>query len=431
MDTTFQDIALDREVCESMPEELERSQKIYDAVHGFIRFNPLERMLIDSEPFQRLHHIHQLGIAYIVYPGATHTRFEHSLGAMELATWIFDRIASKKFSLPDADYWLQIVRLAALCHDLGHLPFSHDAEKELLGKAGHEGWTRMAIESEHLGPIWAKLSACFPGRDIIGDILKMAIGEKKLIEMGVALPFSQVESVLSQVVTGDFFGADRIDYLLRDAQCTGVSYGLFDYHQLIEMLCVLPFEGQLQLGIEENGIESCEALLLARHFMHQRVYQYSSVKAYKFHLARFMKGFFDKSDYLNSLNGYLSLSDNEILTALRKAAKDPSDPGHLDADALMRREKRFKAVSMREGIGEGDLKDLRDKLGIPPTALHTELSSSKKETKGLSFPLQTRSGAVASAEGFSMISVPSSVVQWAYIAPEFEKAFRGAVEKWG
>ena len=69
---------------------MERSQKIYDAVHGFIRFNELERRLIDSEPFQRLHYIHQLGIAYIVYPGATHTRFEHSLGAMELATRIFD-----------------------------------------------------------------------------------------------------------------------------------------------------------------------------------------------------------------------------------------------------------------------------------------------------------------------------------------------------
>ncbi len=431
MDTTFQDIGLDREICQGMPEELERSQKIYDAVHGFIRFNPLERMLIDSEPFQRLHHIHQLGIAYIVYPGATHTRFEHSLGAMELATRIFDRITSKKFSLPDASYWMQIVRFAALCHDLGHLPFSHDAEKELLGKAGHEGWTRKAIESEHLGPIWAKLNACFPGRDVIGDILKMAIGEKKLLEMGALLPFSQVESVLSQVVTGDFFGADRIDYLLRDAQCTGVSYGLFDYHQLIEMLCVLPFDGQLQLGIEENGIESCEALLLARHFMHQRVYQYSSVKAYKFHLARFMKGFFAKSDYLNSLNGYLSLSDNEILTALRKAAKDPSDPGHLDGDALMRREKRFKAVSMKEGIGEGELKDLQHKLSIPPSALHLELSFPKKETKGLCFPMQTRSGAVASAEGFSKISVPSIGVQWAYIAPEFERAFRGAVEKWG
>ncbi|MBS0653317.1 MAG: HD domain-containing protein, partial [Verrucomicrobia bacterium] len=72
------------------------TKKIYDAVHGFIRFNELERELIDSEPFQRLHYLHQLGISFLVYPGATHTRFEHSLGAMELATRIFDRITSKR-----------------------------------------------------------------------------------------------------------------------------------------------------------------------------------------------------------------------------------------------------------------------------------------------------------------------------------------------
>lgn len=410
---------------------LERSQKIYDAVHGFIRFNDLERMLIDSEPFQRLHHIHQLGIAYIVYPGATHTRFEHSLGAMELATRIFERIASKEFSLPDADYWMQIVRLAALCHDLGHLPFSHDAEKELLGKSGHEEWTLKAIRSDQLKVVWDALQLRYSGRDVINDIVKMAIGEKKLAEMGVRLAFSPVEGVLSQVVTGDFFGADRIDYLLRDAQCTGVSYGLFDYHQLIEMLCVLPYDGHLQLGIEENGIESCEALLLARHFMHQRVYQYSSVKAYKFHLARFMKSFFQGSNYLESLDGYLSLSDSEILTALRKAAKDPHASGHLDADSLLRREKRFKAVAIKEGIGEGELREVQARLGIPLDALFFELSSHKSNSKGLSFPLQARSGSILPAQECSKISIPAGGLQWAYVAPEFEKAFRGAIEKWG
>ncbi len=407
----------------------DRQQKIYDAVHGFIRFNEIERMLIDSEPFQRLHHIHQLGIAYIVYPGATHTRFEHSLGAMELATRIFERIASK-FPLPNADYWIQIIRLAALCHDLGHLPFSHDAEKALLGTAGHEEWTRKAIDSEQLMPIWSKLEVCFPGRPIVNDILKMAIGEKKLFEMGASLEFSNVERMLSQIVTGDFFGADRIDYLLRDAQCTGVSYGLFDYHQLIEMLCVVSFDEQLQLGIEENGMASCEALLLARHFMHQRVYQYSSVKAYKYHLARFLKPFFAKGDYLSSLEAYLSLSDCEVLAALRKAAKDPTDPGHLDADSLMRREKRFKAIFVKERVGEKELKNAQAQLRIPSEAIHFDLSESKKEKKGLGFPVKLRSGNIVSAEQCSKIFIPASNGHWVYLAPEHEKAWRGSIEEW-
>src|ERR1700679_1250919 len=118
--------------------------KIYDPVHGFIRFNELEKKLIDSFAFQRLHYLHQLGIAYLVYPGATHTRFEHSLGVMELASLIFDRVTAKStFSIApqNYEYWKQILRFAALCHDLGHLPFSHVAEKALLTKGGHEKWT--------------------------------------------------------------------------------------------------------------------------------------------------------------------------------------------------------------------------------------------------------------------------------------------------
>ena len=408
---------------------MDRTQKIYDAVHGFIRFSELERMLIDSEPFQRLHHIHQLGIAHIVYPGATHTRFEHSLGCMELATRIFDRITSKQFSLPEAPYWLQIIRLAALCHDLGHLPFSHDAEKALLGKAGHEEWTLKAIRSDYLSPVWSALHSQFPERDVVSDLLKMAIGEKKLLDMGVDLNFSPVERVLTQVITGDFFGADRIDYLLRDAQCTGVAYGLFDYHQLIEMLCVLPVDGELQLGIEENGIESCEALLLARHFMHQRVYQYSSVKAYKFHLARFMRGFFTAGNYLDSLEAYLSLSDSEILSALRKSAKDPHAPGYLDADSLLRREKRFKAISLKEGFGEEGIKQVLAELDIPKETIFWELTSQKRELKGLSFPVQTRSGATVVASDLSQISIPAGGIQWAYDTPQHEKAFRLQLEK--
>jgi uncharacterized protein len=163
------------------------SRKIYDSVHGFIRFNDLERDLIDSYAFQRLHYLHQLGIAYLVYPGATHTRFEHSLGVMELSTQIFERIVTKNtFECEDKDddYWLQILRLAALCHDLGHLPFSHVAEKELLGREGHEKWTLQIIQSQYLSGIWEKLQSDFPEREIIHDIIKLSIGEEKLQALG-------------------------------------------------------------------------------------------------------------------------------------------------------------------------------------------------------------------------------------------------------
>lgn len=400
---------------------LQRSYKIYDALHGFIRFNALEKQVIDSAPFQRLHSIHQLGIAYLVYPGATHSRFEHSLGTMELATQIFDRITSKNCPFVDKEYWLQIVRLAALCHDLGHLPFSHDAESALLDSEGHEGWTLNVIA--HLQPIWDLVSSYFPGKAIQQDIIKMAIGEKKLKQMsaGQCYSFSQVESVLSHIVTGDFFGADRIDYLLRDARCTGVSHGLFDYLQLIEMLCVVPFEGRLELAVEENGVESCEALLLARHFMHQRVYKYASVKAHKFHLARFMKLFFDAGDYLSHLETYLSLTDNEILVALREAANRPSALGHRDAAALLFRDKRFKAIGVPERIAEEELERIRIELNIPPEGCFVRPATHRQMQAA--FLVQTRSRGVVSAAECCDISITPRALHWVYIDPAFEKPF--------
>jgi HD superfamily phosphohydrolase len=124
------------------------SHEVRCPIHGFIRFNNLERSLIDSRPLQRLKHIHQLAMTYQVYPGATHRRFEHSLGVMDLAGRAFDSLMRRE-KLPygaalmaeaaDDDargYWRQVLRIAALLHDTGHLPFSHAAESELLLMTG-------------------------------------------------------------------------------------------------------------------------------------------------------------------------------------------------------------------------------------------------------------------------------------------------------
>src|SRR5436189_5461110 len=118
--------------------------EIRDPIHNFIRVETPERKVLDSRPFQRLRHIHQLAMTYLVYPGATHRRFEHSLGVMELAGRVFDIVtdpshihSQARGVFPDLsgaqrEYWRRALRMAALCHDLGHLPFSHAAEHELL-----------------------------------------------------------------------------------------------------------------------------------------------------------------------------------------------------------------------------------------------------------------------------------------------------------
>lgn len=396
--------------------------------------------MIDSYAFQRLHYLHQLGVAYLVYPGANHTRFEHSLGVMHVATQIFDKILLK-FSQRQENrqmaYWRQVVRFASLCHDLGHLPFSHAAEKKLLGKEGHEKWTLDLIESAFLRPIWNRFQSDFPEENAMEDIIKIAVGEEKLRQFEFSnwkeIEFAPWENVMSQIVTGDFFGADRIDYLLRDARCTGVSYGLFDYHQLIEMLCILPCQKDgkesLTLGIEENGIESCEALLLARHFMHRRIYQYPSVKAYSFHMARFMEKIYKKKTPLSSLGKYLSFTDNEILSEMRIAFLDPIHEGHDDALALLVREHRYQAIELPRGVKEEEILEWKERFCIGEGLVEMDLVSEKKESTLFSFPVLSSQQKVIDAKSCSNISIPPFQSSWIYVSPKYTDSIATLLEK--
>lgn len=220
--------------------------EVRDPIHIFIRFDSAEREVLNSRPFQRLRHIHQLAMSYLVYPGATHRRFEHSLGVMELASRVFDVITAPDAIRPEVRemipefgthydqhlmfYWRQVLRMAALCHDIGHLPFSHAAENELLPDGwDHERLTREIILSPQMQEFWETIKI-WPE-----DIVKLALGPKKARD----LKFNAWETVLAEIIVGDAFGVDRMDYLLRDSHHTGVAYGRFDHHRLIDTLRVL------------------------------------------------------------------------------------------------------------------------------------------------------------------------------------------------
>ena len=130
--------------------------EIRDPIHVFIKLDSQERQVLDSQPVQRLRHINQLALTYLLYPGATHKRFEHSLGVMELASRIFDVVTHPEHlsdnirdlfpqinDLDKCKYWRRVLRMAALCHDIGHLPCSHASEDELLPTVWtHEKITR-------------------------------------------------------------------------------------------------------------------------------------------------------------------------------------------------------------------------------------------------------------------------------------------------
>lgn len=406
-------------------------KKIFDPLHRFIHVDELENELIETVPFQRLQYIHQLGMAFLVYPGGTHKRFEHSLGVMELATRIYDQVTNIESEFvpargtPEHGYWRQVLRLAALCHDMGHLPFSHTAERVVLGSEGHEGITKKIIESHYLEPIWKKVDSV---RDVQGDVLKLALGEKKLSQITHRpVLFTPWERMVSEIITGDFFGADRIDYLLRDAQYTGLAYGMFDYHQLLETLRILPVGGGVQLGVEENGVESCEALILSRYFMYKRLALYSSVKGYSFHLARFIETYFGEQLTSGDLDLYLSVNDDDVVSHMHKVVRNPDMAGYVDAAALLMRKKRFKAIPLKTPISEDECRAIQKKYIIPDQEIGWEMDYSLAEPIILPFPVYKRDGTIVAAHELSDISIVHRPLSWIYVAQEHAHKCVGAV----
>jgi uncharacterized protein len=318
--------------------------RFVDPIHGFIHLKPIERDIVNSLPFQRLAYIRQLGMTYLVFPGATHSRLEHSLGTMFLASSIYDQVTQEIDFLKDPvvrEYWKQVVRIAAIYHDVGHLPFSHVVEDLYLDK-GHEEMTYRFLRSSYFSSILEGFELPDSSYDPIEDVCRLAVGPKVLKELDPEITFTPWQKVLSLMITGDDFGADRMDYLMRDAYYTGVSYGAIDVKQIIESLRLFKLEdGSLTLGVEEKALQAIESLLLARHFMHARIYQNPKTKAFSFHLRNFFKARFPNITK-DPLEGYLYLQDQYFLNKIWKSCRQPEEPGYDDAQCLLRQKERFR-----------------------------------------------------------------------------------------
>jgi HD superfamily phosphohydrolase len=243
---------------------------------------------------------------------------------------------------PEHVYWRRALRMAALCHDIGHLPFSHAAEKELLPEGwDHERLTIDLIRSDVMQPIWHEITP--PLR--ADDIVKLAVGPRK-----APGNFGDWESILAEIIVGDAFGADRMDYLLRDSYHLGVTYGHYDVHRLIETLRILPRHDKESdepaLGIEAGGLESSEALMLARYFMYKQVYFHHVRRIYDIHLKDFLKLWLRTGLFATDVDGHLAMTDNEVLSGLGAVALDHSHPAYAPASLIANR-KHFKLLYER------------------------------------------------------------------------------------
>jgi HD superfamily phosphohydrolase len=415
--------------------------EIRDSIHVFIHLNSYEKLVLDSRPFQRLRNITQLALTYLLYPGATHRRFEHSLGVMELSGRVFDVVTNPanvtdevKDMLPDLlntaalAYWKQVLRMAALCHDIGHLPFSHAAEEDLL-PAGwtHERLSRLLIESDEMRAIWKKM---VPPLDP-DHIVKLAVGARKAKD----LEFSKWEVILSEIIVGDAFGVDRIDYLLRDSHHTGVAYGKFDHYRLIDELRILPsVEGPNEpaLGVNAGGIYSAEALALARYFMFSQVYYHPIRLIYDHHLKDFLSAWLATDTLLKEgtfpvdVEGHLRITDDEVNAGLRMAAANSQARGHQPASCIMRHkhfkllyEKNPQDAKVHSSPGDAIAKAAQLKFG-PETVRY---SKPKVKNAGLDFPVRGRDNRIQagiSASQTLSILQPTSM-EFVFVDPRIER----------
>jgi HD superfamily phosphohydrolase len=237
------------------PAELEI---IRDPLWDNIRLDPPALQALDTPAVQRLRYIRQVGHAFLVYPGATHTRFEHALGAYHLTKRALGVLEERGelAQVPEED--CLAVRLAALLHDIGHYPFSHALEE--AGLPSHE-----------------KLGVAKLRRGELGERLAEIGGENFADTVG-ALITGDSPSPLQGLISGSL-DLDKIDYLSRDARMCGVPYGTVDVDRLLSSLTLVETAGGLQVGVQEKGVSAVESLLFAKYQMYRNVYWHHAVRS--------------------------------------------------------------------------------------------------------------------------------------------------------
>ena len=348
---------------------------IIDPIHDFVRVNSNELKIIDTPIFQRLRRIRQLSGAHLIYPGAQHTRFEHSLGVMHIASMAGHALNEKGIVSSDN---IQNLRFAGLLHDIGHGPFSHLFE-ELLQKR--------------------KISHEDMGRDIIlktqiGDLISANGFNKKFI---TELAFGDSKFQFMNEIISGALSADIMDYLLRDGYFTGAEHAKIDHNRLTYSLDVY----KNKLALEKSALVNFETMMISRYQMFKAVYFHKTVRAGEVMLLESMYLAEEELGLSStSLNEYLKLTDEVILSKLLNLPERNSKlriAKKIATDYLNRN--LFKSVfevsvtgnaitkkrmqSIREEVSKKSKVDINEIFVDSSNTPSIPLSPSKKESKSI------------------------------------------------
>jgi hypothetical protein len=305
---------------------MSRICEIRDPIHGFIDLDEWEMEIVNHPAFQRLRRIRQLGLSELIYPGTTHTRFEHSLGVLHVGTRMFDQIIKKReeflrqdlhFSDGGFERDRRIVRLACLLHDVGHSPFSHAGE-DIMPKKGDGKYYKH--EDYSAGII----------RHILKDVIESHSENENLgIKADDVADMVEGKSTLGRRmiwhdIVSSQLDADRSDYLLRDSYYAGVSYGHYDLNRIIATLTIALDDSGPTLAIDASGKHAAEALIIARYMMFWQVYFQKTRRICDFHateaVKELLKGYKDNvflpPTSEENLKDYIAWDDYKVFGAM-------------------------------------------------------------------------------------------------------------------
>ena len=264
---------------------------IVDPIHDFIRVYDHELKIIDTPIFQRLRRIRQLSGAHLTYPAAQHTRFEHSLGVMHIASQAGQALNEKGILKSDD---IEVLRLAGLLHDIGHGPFSHIFEEIIRQKKfSHECFGKEIILKSEIGDSLSK-----NGYDK-KLIVKVAFGDSKL-------------QYMNEIISGAL-SADMMDYLLRDGYFTGAEHAQIDHKRITQSLDV----HKKKLALERSALYSFESMMHSRYQMFKAVYFHKTVRAAEVMLLEALRLSDDEFGFTSfNINEYVKLTDEYVLAQL-------------------------------------------------------------------------------------------------------------------